>query len=73
MGDFIGFSKFTRSKLDIQNGLLYWLYTSQNFYFRITITVFFISDLDHVCFGFYGLIRALISGSLAINVAFPFN
>ena len=42
-GDFIGFLKFTGSQLNIQNGGLHWLSTSQNFYFRIAITFFFYS------------------------------
>ena len=36
---FIGFSKFAESELNIQNGGLHWLVRSQNFNFRMAITL----------------------------------
>ena len=38
IGDFISFSKFTGSLLNIQNGGLHWLNGSQNFDFLIALT-----------------------------------
>ena len=71
IGDFIGFSKFTGSKLDIQNGGLHWLKQSQKFDFGIAVTSLLISDFDQVCSRLQGLIRACMSDTLAFSVAVP--
>ena len=61
-----------RKLINIQNGGLQWLNRSQNFDFQIALS-YFISDFDQVCGRLDCLIRACISGSLAFNVAVPFN
>ena len=69
--DFIGFSKLTGSKLNIQNGSLHWFNSCQNFDFQIALT--FLSDFDQVYGRLHGLIRACMSDSHTSKVAVPFK
>ena len=70
--DFIGFSKFTGSKLNIQNGDHHWLNRSQNFDFQIALIflfyIRFLSGLWQIEWFNKGLdIR------ITFNVAVPLN